>query len=111
VAERKAEESRRIDALHNLADQVGTAYAPSCLTTCGNARFCRQRAFDRAEPALCGSGTVRLLPGVLNLHRADELSRGATPDTAEAPAASLLERAGRLYDEATASPQPERRLA
>ncbi len=110
VADRSVEEERRIAAMHDLADRVGTAYGPGCLTTCGNARFCRQRAFDSAAPALCGTGTVRLLPGVLNLYRADELSRGAAPADGEAPAAALLERAGRLYDEASA-PAVERRPA
>src|SRR5207245_142657 len=39
VADRSAEPARRIDGLHDLADRIGTAYAPMCLSTCGNAFF------------------------------------------------------------------------
>jgi hypothetical protein len=42
VADRGAEEQSRLDRLHDIADRVGTAYAPGCLSTCGNARFCRK---------------------------------------------------------------------
>ena len=45
---------------------------------------------------------VRFLPGVRDLRRAAELSRGAPPTATEAHAAGLLAQAGRLYDRATA---------
>jgi hypothetical protein len=100
VADAGTDERRRLDALHDLADRVGTAYEPSCLSSCGNARFCRARAFHDGSPCLSGTATLRLLPRVPTLGRADELSRGTPPTAEEAPAAALLERAGRLYDEA-----------
>jgi hypothetical protein len=99
VADKNAEEQSRLDALEHLADRVGTAYKPECLASCGNARFCRERAFCSGSPRLLGIGTERVIPGVLNLARAAELSRGAAPATPEeGPAAALLARAGRLYD-------------
>jgi hypothetical protein len=104
VADARADERRRLDVLHDLADRVGTAYAPSCLSSCGNARFCRARAFRDGSPCLAGTATLRLLPGVPTLGRAEELTRGAPPAPEEGPAASLLERAGRLYDTAAGAP-------
>jgi hypothetical protein len=116
IADAAAPEDRRLEALHVLADRVGTAYEPSCLSDCGNARFCRTRAFRDGAPCLSGTTTLRLLPGVATLGRAEELTRGAPPAAEEAPAAALLERAGRLYDEALGGPNgtpnaPRRRLA
>jgi hypothetical protein len=113
VADGKADEHRRLDTLHDIADRVGTAYTPGCLTTCGNARFCRARAVAAGSPCVSGTATVRLLPELLTLGRAESLTRGAAPTPAEAPAAALLERAGRLIDEAapTAPDAPTRRTA
>lgn len=110
VADDKAGEQRRLATLHDIADRVGTAYTPGCLTTCGNARFCRARAVAAGSPCVSGTPAVRLLPEVLTLGRAESLTRGAAPTTAEAPAAALLERAGRLIDEA-APGTPARRTA
>lgn len=104
VADTTYDRRLRLDVLNDIADKVGTAYGPSCLSTCGNARFCRSRAFGKAAPCLMGTSTVRQLPGVDNLRRAEELTHGATPAPAEAPVAALLEEAGRLYD-AVAGPQ------
>ncbi len=100
VADTKAEAPRRLHALETLADRVGgTAYKPECLANCGNARFCRDRAFCSGSPRLLGTGTQRVMPGVPNLARASELSRGAVPaNDDEKPAAELLARAGRLVD-------------
>jgi hypothetical protein len=100
VADTGLAERRRLDVLHDLADGVGTAYRPSCLSSCGNARFCRERAFTAGAPCLAGPAAVRLLAGIATIGRAAELSGGATPRAAEAPAAAALERAGRLYDTA-----------
>jgi hypothetical protein len=99
IADRNADESRRLHSLEVLADEVGTMYRPDCLANCGNARFCRSQARCKGEPALLGSVAIRLLPGVATLGRAEELSRGVAPTAAEAPAAALLAGAGRLYDE------------
>jgi hypothetical protein len=101
VADTKADPRVRLDVLNDLADRVGTCYEPSCLASCGNARFCRERAFRAGTLTVAGAGAVRLLPEIRTLDRAEELTRGAAPTSAEAPAAALLERAGRLYDEAT----------
>jgi hypothetical protein len=101
VADTAAGERVRLDVLNDLADRVGTCYEPSCLSTCGNAKFCRERAFRAGTVTVAGTGAARLLPDVISLNRAEELTRGAPPSPAEAPAAALLERAGRLYDEAT----------
>jgi hypothetical protein len=98
VADRTADEKRRLDSLYVLADRVGTAYKPACLTTCGNAMFCRERAFQQGLPCVAGSSAVRLLPGIASLDRAEELTRGATPTQGEVPVADQLSRAGRLYD-------------
>ncbi len=111
VADSDAEEQSRLDRLHDIADRVGTAYTPGCLSTCGNARFCRDRAVRAGSPCVTGPTAVRLLPEVVTLGRAESLTRGATPTPAETPAAALLERAGRLIDEATPPLAPSRRTA
>jgi hypothetical protein len=112
VADVKAEESKRLDALHVLADAVGTAYAPGCLATCGNARFCRDRAVGSGSPCVTGTAAARLLPEILTLGRAESLTRGDKPMPAETPAATLLARAGQLIDQAApAAPTQPRRTA
>ncbi|AWM40244.1 hypothetical protein GobsT_13020 [Gemmata obscuriglobus] len=111
IADTGAEEASRLDALHQIADTVGTAYAPNCLTTCGSARFCRARAVAAGAPCVTGPAAVRLLPEVLDLGRAESLTRGAPPTPQEAPAAALLASAGRLIDEAVPAPLPTRRTA
>jgi len=98
VADVAIPDGKRIDTLHHLADRLGTSYNSGCLSTCGNALFCRERAFRAATPCVAGSLVVRALPEVATLRRADELSRGAVPSAAEVPAAAILSRAGRLYD-------------
>jgi hypothetical protein len=98
VADTDADEGRRLDALHRLADRVGTAYKPACLANCGNARFCRERAHCSGSPQLLGIGMARLMPGINSLARAEELTRGTAPAPGERPAAELLAVAGRLYD-------------
>ena len=106
VGNKTASASSRIDALHDIADRVGTNYAPSCLSTCGNALFCRERTFRACSPSLSGPQTVRLLPGVRTLERAAELTEGAPASADERPVAPLLARAGRLYDDAVSSGPP-----
>lgn len=98
VADATAEEQKRLDALHDIADRIGTAYTPNCLATCGSARFCRDRAVGAGSPCVTGTAAVRLLPGGVALGRAEALTRGAEPTPAEAPAAALLARAGRLIE-------------
>lgn len=98
IADVGVREPARLDALHTLADRVGTAYTPTCLSTCGNARFCRARAYRDGAPCVLGPEATRLLPNVATLGRAADLSRGAPASPAEAPAAAQLERAGALYD-------------
>ena len=99
VADPAREGPARVDSLHEIADRVGTAYSPGCLSTCGNARFCRARAVAAGSPCVIGSSAVRQLSEIVTIARADSLSRGAKPTAAETPAATLLERAGRLIDE------------
>jgi hypothetical protein len=101
ISNTKLNPNQRIDELHNLADKVGTRYRPECLSNCGNARFCRERCFSSGSPSLAGPQLVRLLPSVQSLTRAADLSSGAPANSIEAPVATQLARAGRLYDEAT----------
>jgi len=108
IATPTAPEASRADALHVLADRVGTAYSPSCLSSCGNALFCRGRAFKACSPSLTGPQAIRLLPGVRSLDRAAELTDGAPPSINEASVAPLLARAGRLYDAAIAGASPSK---
>jgi hypothetical protein len=98
IANRGAPEDRRVALLHDLADGVGTAYKPACLADCGNAFFCRERAFRAGSPCVVGPSAVRLLPGVGSLGRAAELTRGAVPEPEEAAAGALLAEAGGLLD-------------
>ena len=103
IADIKTDPDRRLETFHELADKVGTAYAPSCLSTCGNARACRERAFTACEPSLIGPEAIRLLPGVYSLQRAAELSDGAPASAAEREVAAHLARAGRLYNQGVAA--------
>jgi hypothetical protein len=113
VADQAADANRRIDALHELADRIGTAYNPSCLSTCGNASFCRARAVRSGSPSISGPKSVRLLPGVSTLNRAAELTEGAIPLPQETQVANHLAQAGRLYDEAISQrgPSPRRTVS
>jgi hypothetical protein len=90
--------------LAGLAEATGTHYMPDCLSFCGAARWCRQRARDAGDPARLGTGAVRSLPGVRTLGRVVELAAGAPPTAEEAPTAVQLTRAARLAD--AASPPP-----
>jgi hypothetical protein len=100
VADHDAEPGRRIEALHGLADQVGTHYVSSCVTGCGLYRFCRARARACGSPQLVGEKGARLLPGVATLSRAAELAAGAPASAIEQPVAEQLTLAARLYDRA-----------
>ena len=71
---------------------------------------CESPSLKDGSPCLVGTTTLRLLPGVNSLSRAEELSQGAQPTTEEAPAAALLDRAGRCYD-AVAGVTPSLRSA
>ena len=104
IANRNTPQEQRLALLHDLADRVGTAYRPSCLADCGNAFFCRERAFGAGSPGLLGPAAARLLPGVGSLSRAAELTRCAAPRPEEAPAAALLADAGGLLDLLTPRP-------
>jgi hypothetical protein len=106
IGDEKHPVQRRLALLHDLADRVGTAYKPTCLTTCGNAFFCRERAFRTGAPCVVGTGAVRLLPGVDSLARAAQLSHGEAPTAVERPAADLLAGAGAIYDAVTAPTTP-----
>jgi hypothetical protein len=105
-------EQKRLESLTVLADTVGTSFKESCLATCGNCRFCRERSFAAGAPILVGPAAGRLLPGVASLDRAADLSRGSPPaGQNEQPVAEQLELAGRLYDEARAAGADRRRGA
>lgn len=92
------DENLRMDRLHDLADRVGTTYRPSCLASCGLARFCRERAFQSESPQLIGGEAVRLLPGIHSLRRAADLAEGAPSQARERAVAAQLARARRLYN-------------
>jgi hypothetical protein len=97
IADVAKDERRRLEVLDTLTDRVGTKLTSGCLSTCGLARYCRARAVSAGSPAIGGEQLTRLLPGVRSLPRALELAAGAPPTAAEAPAATQLARAGRLY--------------
>jgi hypothetical protein len=90
----------RLGKLERVLDAVGNCYRPECLADCGLSRLCRERAFEARAVELTSARVIRFLPGVRDLRRAAELSRGAEPVGAEAHAGALLARAGRLYDRA-----------
>jgi hypothetical protein len=91
----------RLDRLDALTDTFGTHYQTSCLTSCGNAKFCRAKLHASGDPSLCGQAIVRFLPRVPSLRRAADLGAGAPPTDEETTsgAAELLARAGALYTE------------
>ena len=107
VADTSLSEQQRFDAFADVSETLGRVYEPgACLSSCGFARACRQCAFAAGDPAVAGSHVVRALPGVQDLGRVAQLSRGAAPEAAETAAAAPIGRAGRLYDEAVALPMP-----
>lgn len=89
-------EEARLEAAERLADAAGTKYCPSCLSSCGLSRFCRERAHRTGDPARVGGQLIRLLPGVSSLDRVAELSNGAPAEEMEAPVARELQRAAAL---------------
>ena len=91
-----ASEAERIDAAHALADQVGTNYVPSCLSSCGMSRLCRERAHDAGDPSRLGGHLVRMLPDVNSLERVSALASGKPPTALEQPVAEQLVRVERL---------------
>lgn len=98
VSDRALPESARLAAAEELAEAVGTKYCPSCLSSCGMSRLCRERAHRAGDPARIGGQLVRLLPGVSSLDRAAELTRGARATEGEEPVARELQRAAALVD-------------
>jgi hypothetical protein len=90
----------RVDHLDTLTDTFGTHYQTSCLSSCGMAKFCRAKLHGQGSPSVCGTATVRFLPGVRNLSRAAELGAGAppTPEEADTGVAQILAEAGSLYE-------------
>jgi hypothetical protein len=110
AADTSIPEQQRLDAFAGVSDRLGRVYEPaSCLSSCGFAWACRHCAFAAGDPTLAGGVVARTLPGVVNLSRVAELSHGAPPSGAEAPVATPIARAGRLYDEAVPVPAPRRR--
>jgi hypothetical protein len=94
----------RVEHLDKLTDCFGTYYQASCLSSCGMAKFCREKLHLKGDPAVSGTSTVRFLPGVRSLDRAAELAAGASPTQSETAsgAADVLADAGSLYDARTA---------
>lgn len=90
------EEAARIDRLAEIADAVGVDYRPSCLSSCGLSRFCRERAHHAGDPCRVGGQLVRLLPGVASIDRVTHLVAGHEPSPGEAPVAEQLRRAAAL---------------
>jgi hypothetical protein len=110
VADRSLPEATRLEALAMIADELGRVYEPAnCLTSCGFGRACRQCCFEAGDPAIVGNTVASVLPGVVGLDRVAELARGAPASAAEAPAATPIARAGRLYNEAIPVAAPRRR--
>ena len=85
IADTSTDANQRIDTFHRVADGIGTAYKPSCLSSCGAARLCRERAFGAGSPCVSGTQNVRLLPGVRSLsprrrsHRWRDADRNRDP--------------------------------
>jgi hypothetical protein len=88
----------RVKALDRIADRTGTAFRPDCLSGCGNALYCRARAFRAGNTCLGGSRLARLTPGITDLGRVGALASGTKPSPAEKAVAERLVRAAALYD-------------
>lgn len=89
----------RLEHLDGLTDKLGVRYQGSCLESCGMAKFCRAKAHDAGDPVVCGTTTVRFLPGVSSLRRAKQLADGAPPSGREEATgvAAVLADAGAMY--------------
>jgi hypothetical protein len=80
------EAARALEPFDTQDDEAGldavlaasTEYSPSCVAFCDRAALCRKRAESDGEPIVLGDDVARLL-GPINLHRATELLKGATP--------------------------------
>jgi hypothetical protein len=99
AADRLANPEDRIDHLVALTDELGVNYQDSCLSSCGMAKFCREKLHAAGFPTLCGTRAVRFLPGIGQLDRAAQLFDGATPTPVEhqTGVGELVARAGDLY--------------
>jgi hypothetical protein len=106
VGNRRRSTDDRLSDLHGLTDAVGTVFGPDC-EGCGMYRFCRERAFHAASPALLDEVASRELVGIPNLTRATALAAGVEPTPGEAPAARALAAIASLRDQAlTRVPPP-----
>lgn len=104
----------RLEHLDSLTDALGTHYQSSCFSSCGMAKFCRAKLHGAGSPAVCGSTTVRFLPGVRTLGRASDLSLGApaTGEELESGVAQIVSSAGDLYAERMpVAPTPQADIA
>jgi len=81
---------RRLAQLDILREDVGNAYAPGCLSSCGLARYCRAHAQATSSPCVMGSAVERTLPGVSSLKRAVSLADGAKAKAGEQAVAQML---------------------
>ena len=112
VASKQEAESARLDRLNEIADSVGVVYRPSCLSSCGLSRFCRERAHESGDPARVGGQLVRLLPGIGSIDRVTDLVSGKKPAAEEKAAAEQLQRAAALREQlAPTAPVGSRRRA
>jgi len=112
VADTSLPGDARLDALAEVADELGTVYEPGgCLSSCGFARLCRKRAFAAGDPRIAGEGVARALPDIADLRRVAALGRGTAVSETAHPVAEAVARAGRLYDEAVSPAIPLRRSA
>lgn len=107
------EENARLDSLSQIADAVGVVYRPSCLSSCGLSRFCRERAHGSGDPGRVGGQLVRLLPGIGSIDRVTELVNGGGAEMAEEAVAEQLYRADvlrkALAPSVSASPRAARK--
>jgi len=102
VADQDAAEVDRLEALGRVTEHYGVEYRQSCLSSCGMAKFCREKVRRDGAPEVCGSGVVRMLPGVRSLQRAAELAGGAPPvgDEVTTGVAAVLEDTAQVYADA-----------
>lgn len=106
----EGEESARLDSLNQIADAVGVEYRPSCLSSCGLSRFCRDRAHESGDPSRVGGQLVRLLPGLRSIDRVTALASGKKPAADEMAIAEQIQRAAALREQlAPAAPASARR--
>ena len=92
----KRGEDERVENAIKIVETVGCFYQPTCLSSCGFSKLCRERAERSGDLLRIGTQFTRLVPGVSTIDRVGALAAGSKPEPGERSAAAKLVQAQAL---------------